>query len=148
MMSRRDSFKSVSSDGSSSSRVSFCDDVSTKSIEPLEKELAWYSSHELNAIRRDASVVVSAMRSKAIVRDTETACTHGLNAQVNKRRTKARKEDALFAVLKEQHYQLQESRNVDQELIAEVYFQATRGNQISALRRGHKHAKAVQDMWT
>ncbi|CAJ1963799.1 unnamed protein product [Cylindrotheca closterium] len=149
-MDRRDSFQSVSSNGSTSSRVSFCNDVSIKSIEPaLEKDLAWYSSNELTDIRRDASIVVSAMRSKAILRDTETTCTHGLNSQVNKRRTKARKEDALFAVLEEQHYQLQESRNVvDQELIAEVYFHVTKGNQLSALRRGHKHAKDVQDMWT
>lgn len=147
-MNRMDSFKSIGSDDSASSRVSFCDEVSTKSIEPLEKDLAWYSIYELKEIRRDASVVVSAMRTKSIVADTEVACTHGLNAQVNKRRTRARKEEALFAVLEEQNYQLQQSRSVDQDLIAQVCFQVTHGNQSSAVRRGHKHAKDVRDMWT
>ncbi|KAL3940049.1 MAG: hypothetical protein SGBAC_005329 [Bacillariaceae sp.] len=146
-MNRRDSFKSVGSDGSASSRVSFCDDVSTKSIESLEKDLAWYSLNELKEFRRNASVVVSAMRSKAIVRDTETACIHGLNVHLKKGQNKARKEDALFAVLEEQHCQLQESHHVDQEVLADVYLQVTSGNQLSAFRRGRKHAEDVQAMW-
>lgn len=145
-MKRQSSSYSVISDCSTSSRVSFSDDVGTKYIDVPEKESAWYSVNELQEFRRDISEVVFAMRSRGIIRDTDTTCTHGLESQVYMSLTRARKEIALSAVLEVQDSQIQADHDVNEEHLADVYFKVTRGNQLSAMRRARKHAKEVQGM--
>ncbi|KAL3940050.1 MAG: hypothetical protein SGBAC_005330 [Bacillariaceae sp.] len=98
----------------------------------------------MKAIRRQASLVVSAMRhsSKGFM-DDEHICTYGLSHHVCKEIVKSRKASALSAVLDEQAVQRRASEIVDQDLIANKYLEVTKRNQWVATQRGKELAHEV-----
>eukprot|EP00526_Cylindrotheca_closterium_P022615 CAMPEP_0113610690 /NCGR_PEP_ID=MMETSP0017_2-20120614/5158_1 /TAXON_ID=2856 /ORGANISM="Cylindrotheca closterium" /LENGTH=186 /DNA_ID=CAMNT_0000519589 /DNA_START=42 /DNA_END=602 /DNA_ORIENTATION=+ /assembly_acc=CAM_ASM_000147 len=137
----------------SSKIISFSENItSIPQSEPHNANDTWYTNHELKAIRRQASLVVSAMRcsSKKTFGDNELVCTYGLSHHVRKDIVKIRKAVALSIVLEEQSVQTQASKTVvlDHDWIANIYFEVTKRNQLVATLRGKQLALEVRSMWS
>lgn len=120
--------------------------VAVRAIDAIEREVAWHSAEELQEIKMDAARVVIALRMNTF-QETSDTCAHGLTEKVDRELVRRRKADALFSVLDEQNAQKEVMEKFDHELLADVYFEATRLNQKLAELRGKQTAEEVQLLW-
>ncbi|CAJ1963801.1 unnamed protein product [Cylindrotheca closterium] len=134
-------------------KITFSENISTSvPLSELHKNNTsdtWYTRQEMKDIRRHASLVVQAMRhSSKNCGETELGCTYGLSHHVRNDIVKRRKAGALSAVLDEQSMQRQESKTIDHDLIADVYFEETKRNQSDASQRGKDLEEEVISIWS
>ena len=128
----------------SPSKVWFAGRVRVREVEPVEKEVVWYTDHEMKQIKKDARGMLQKLRRNMLVEDDDTTI-HGLEEKADREMVRKHKSEAMFAVFEEQQFQIKDSGCLsDHDMIADVYFESSCLSQKLALYRGLRTAKEVQ----
>jgi hypothetical protein len=100
-----------------------------------EIQSVWYNDNNLKDIQVRNLKAVAILSVRKVGYDSDTYCSRGLHTRRESWQRQLVVENSQIEVFREQAFQIDEGNHKD-ELIADVYFKASRQSQLEARQRG------------